>query len=79
MPSPSTANTSSACEGGSTIASPSDAPMKGAVHGEAIAARPALREAAARVRARLAATWRRLNGTLQLVRCMVGLLGSLQT
>jgi len=49
-----------------------------AVHGDAIATRPAVQEAAVRVKARLSATWRRLNGTLQHVRCMVGLLGSLQ-
>ena len=36
MPKPSTANISSACVAGSAIAKPSDAPMKGAVQGEAI-------------------------------------------
>jgi U3 small nucleolar RNA-associated protein 21 len=49
------------------------------VHGEAVAGRPAVAAAAARVEARLSVTWQRLNTTLQHVRCMVGLLGSLQT
>jgi U3 small nucleolar RNA-associated protein 21 len=49
------------------------------VHGESVAGRPAVAAAAARVEARLSATWQRLNTTLQHVRCMVGLLGSLQT
>jgi U3 small nucleolar RNA-associated protein 21 len=48
------------------------------VHGEAVAERPALRAAAARVEARVGAAWRRLDGLLQHVRCMVGLLGNLQ-
>lgn len=48
------------------------------VHGEAVATRPAVAAAAARVEARLSATWQRLSSTLQHVRCMVGLLGSLQ-
>ena len=37
MPTPMAANTVSACHTGSAIAKPSDAPMKGAVHGEATA------------------------------------------
>lgn len=49
------------------------------VHGEAVAGRPAVAAAAKRVEKRLSATWQRLNTTLQHVRCMVGLLGSLQT
>ncbi len=49
-----------------------------AVHGEAVAARPAVAAAAARVEARLGATWRRLSTALQHARCMVGILGSLQ-
>ena len=49
------------------------------VHGEAVAGRPGVAAAAARVEARLSTTWQRLNTTLQHVRCMVGLLGSLQT
>jgi hypothetical protein len=37
MPMPMAANTSKACSAGRPMANPSDAPMKGAVHGEAIA------------------------------------------
>ncbi len=37
MPTPSAANRLKACHGGSVIASPSAAPMNGAVHGEATA------------------------------------------
>ena len=48
------------------------------VHGEAVASRPGVAAAAARVEARLNATWHRLSNTLQHVRCIVGLLGSLQ-
>jgi len=49
------------------------------VHGEAVASRSSVAAAAKRVEERLSATWQRLNTTLQHVRCMVGLLGSLQT
>lgn len=48
------------------------------VHADTIAEREELREAAARMQRRLAATWRRLDGLLQGCRCMVGLLGNLQ-
>ena len=48
------------------------------VHAEAVVTRPAVAAAAARVEARVAATWKRLRDTLQHVRCMLGLLGSLQ-
>ena len=37
MPTPSAANTVSACSAGMSIASPSEAPMNGAVQGEAMA------------------------------------------
>ena len=37
MPRPSAANTASACTGGNATAAPSDAPMNGAVHGDATA------------------------------------------
>ena len=37
MPTPTAAKIDSACPGGRPIASPTDAPMKGAVQGEAIA------------------------------------------
>lgn len=50
-----------------------------AAHGGAVAARPALRAAAARVEARVGAAWARLDGLMQHVRCMVGLLGNLQS
>lgn len=49
------------------------------VHGETLAASPELQEAAQRTQQRLAATWQRLDGLLQSCRCMVGLLGNLQT
>lgn len=49
------------------------------VHGDAIMKRPAVKEAAERLYARLEATWTRVSDTLHHVRCMVGLLGSLQT
>jgi U3 small nucleolar RNA-associated protein 21 len=45
-----------------------------AAHGDALAARPALRAAAARLEARLGAGWRRLDALLQGARCAVGLL-----
>lgn len=48
------------------------------VHGDVIAAHPELAERAQRTQQRLAATWRRLDGLLQSVRCMVGFLGNLQ-
>lgn len=49
------------------------------VHGEAVVGRPGVAAAAKRVEERLSATWQRVHTTLQHVRCMVGLLGSLQT
>jgi U3 small nucleolar RNA-associated protein 21 len=45
-----------------------------AAHGDALAARPALRAAAARLEARLGVGWRRLDALLQGARCAVGLL-----
>ena len=48
------------------------------VHGDAIAAHAPLRERAARVERRLQATWSRLDGLLQNVRCMVSYFGNLQ-
>lgn len=48
------------------------------VHGDAIVAHPRLKEAAVRVEKRLQATWTRLDGLLQNVRCMVGFFGNLQ-
>ena len=46
--------------------------------GETLAERPVLRQAAARIEQRVNASWKRLDSTLQHVRCMVGLLGRLQ-
>lgn len=48
------------------------------VHGDVIAAHAELAERAQRTQQRLAASWRRLDGLLQSVRCMVGFLGNLQ-
>ena len=49
-----------------------------AVHGDVMAAQPALLERAGRLRARLAASWRRVDRLMQSVRCTVGFLGNLQ-
>jgi hypothetical protein len=46
--------------------------------GEIIAENPILRQAAARIEQRVNASWKRLDSTLQHVRCMIGLLGGLQ-
>lgn len=48
------------------------------VHGDAIVAHAPLKERAVRVEKRLQATWSRLDGLLQNVRCMVGFFGNLQ-
>lgn len=48
------------------------------VHGDAIVAHAPLKERAARVEKRLQATWTRLDGLLQNVRCMVSFFGDLQ-
>lgn len=48
------------------------------VHGDVIAEHAELAECAQRTQQRLAATWRRLDGLMQSVRCMVGFLGNLQ-
>lgn len=46
--------------------------------GETLAENPILRQAAARIEQRVNASWKRLDSTLQHVRCMIGLLGGLQ-
>jgi hypothetical protein len=48
------------------------------VHAETIAEQPELAAAAARTQDRLAATWRRLDGLMQSVRCIIGFLGNRQ-
>ena len=48
------------------------------VHGDAVAERPLLRDAARRLLGRLKPVWGRLDGLLQDVRCMVGYFGNLQ-
>ena len=48
------------------------------VHGDTIAEHEELAERAQRAQQRLAATWRRLDGLMQSVRCMVGFLGNLR-
>ncbi|GLC36521.1 hypothetical protein PLESTM_000455900 [Pleodorina starrii] len=49
-----------------------------AQHGDVISARPQLAVRAETLRGLVAATWRRLDGLLQHVRCMVGFFGNLQ-
>lgn len=48
------------------------------VHGSTIMEQEGLRERAERIHARLGASWRRVDGLLQGVRCMLGLLGGIQ-
>lgn len=48
------------------------------VHGDSIMQAPTLRQRAERIHARLGASWRRVDGLLQGVRCMLGLLGNMQ-
>ena len=48
------------------------------VHGETIAGHAGLAEVASLAQERLGAAWRRLDGLMQSVRCMVGFLGNLQ-
>ena len=48
------------------------------VHGDTILQSRALRERAQRIRARVGSSWRRVDGLLQGVRCMLGLLGNMQ-
>ena len=49
------------------------------IHGEVIMLRPGLRAAAKRIEARIAKTWERLGRKIAQARCVVALLGSLQS
>ena len=49
------------------------------VHGESVSMHAPLRERAARIEAKLRATWTRLDDLMQGVRCMVGFFSNMQS
>jgi U3 small nucleolar RNA-associated protein 21 len=49
------------------------------LHGDSIIQSASLRQRAESIRGQLRATWSRVDGLLQNVRCMVGFFGNLQT